>query len=110
MYGGGGEFKPKNLPWGVMDIFWNNTVIILMPITFRINFESQVSGIETPIGYYVGMTNQLDSFIEQENETRRCATPRCDGKQNCSVIEFFLSIILERSSCLLLFFLFSLFC
>ena len=25
---GGGGFKPKNLPWGGMDIFWNHTITV----------------------------------------------------------------------------------
>jgi len=39
-------------------------------------------GIELPINYFVGMTNQLGSLLDQLSSTRRCATPGCNGKWN----------------------------
>ena len=34
--------------------------------------------MELPIGYYEGMTNQLDGLLDQVNSTRCCATPGCN--------------------------------
>ena len=64
----------KNMiPWFI----WYFLLIIL----FRINLQSQ-EGIELPINYFVGMTNQLGSLSDQLNSTRRCATPGCNGKRH----------------------------
>ena len=55
--------------------------VFLLVILFRINLQSQ-EGIELPINYFVGMTNQLGSLSDQLNSTRRCATPGCNGKRH----------------------------
>ena len=47
----------------------------------RIHLKSQ-DDLEVPINYFVGMTNQLGSFLDQVNSTRHCATPGCDAKKH----------------------------
>ena len=61
------------IPWFI----WYFLLIIL----FRINLQSQ-EGMELPINYFVGMTNQLGSLLDQLNSTCRCAAPGCNGKRH----------------------------
>ena len=55
----------------------------MKPISFfyRLHQECEVKAIELSIGYYVGMTNQLDGLLDQVNSTRQCKTHECDGKK-----------------------------
>ena len=59
--------------------FWE--VIDTTFFLYRINLKSQ-DGIELPINYFVEMTNQLESFLDQVKSTRHCVTPGCDGKKH----------------------------
>ena len=63
----------RTIPWFI----WYFLLIIL----FRINLQSQ-EGIELPINYFVGMTNQLGSHLDQLNSTCRCGTLGCNGKRH----------------------------
>ena len=54
--------------------------VFFYSFAYRLKLDADVHAVELPLKYFVGMTNQLESLLDQVNNICQCSTSGCNGK------------------------------